>query len=552
MASSDAAQREPTDVSSSAAEEQNRNQTQFSYDEVPYLSDPFPHTHPSHLATIAKIFGMDAPELRTCRVLELGSAAGGNLIPMAQDLPDGKFVGIDLSKRQIEEGQAVITELQAKNVELRHLNIMDVDESFGNFDYIICHGVYSWVPHEVQDQIMRICQRHLTEKGVAYISYNTFPGWNLRGAIREMMQYHVGQFQTPAERVQQARCLLDFLIESAGDGPGAYQKMLAEEAQILKRHSDTYVYHEHLEENNEPLYFFQFMERAEKHGLQYLGEAEFASMLARNFKQKTFELLKSVPILRQEQYMDFIRNRTFRRTLLAHGDTALNRTVSVDILGDLHLNLEQPLQVNDPDVTSNGPTKFIAQNGTVTINNAITKAAVQYLNETWPRNVHFQELFKHAQARAMITLPPNNPGAVEQLEGNLQNDLMTLFGCGILAASIRSSPFTIRVEDRPQTRRLARLQAKQGNRATNGRHESVLLDGFGRHILMQLDGTKSHDDILSNMQESITNGTLQVKHNDTPVQEVDKNDLAKVLQHTLKTFAVRALLREPQESSASE
>ena len=138
---------------------------------------------------------------------------GANLMPMAQDLPDCEFVGIDLSLKQIEEGQAAIKELGLTNIKLRHLSIVDVDDSFGKFDYIICHGVYSWVPHDVQEKILEIGRDHLTPNGVMYVSYNTYPGWHLRGVVREMMRYHVADFDSPQMKIKQARGLLDFLTK---------------------------------------------------------------------------------------------------------------------------------------------------------------------------------------------------------------------------------------------------------------------------------------------------------------------------------------------------
>src|SRR5262249_39403779 len=117
-----------------------------SYDEIPYSGHCFPYTHPDHLAVMGTLFGMPAPPPHGCRLLELGCAGAGNLVPMAMDLPSARFVGIDLSPRQIAEGRSLVEKLGLDNVELHAMSIMDVDERLGTFDYIVCHGVYSWVP----------------------------------------------------------------------------------------------------------------------------------------------------------------------------------------------------------------------------------------------------------------------------------------------------------------------------------------------------------------------------------------------------------------------
>ena len=116
-----------------------------SYDEVPYISVPFPQTHPDRLATTARIFGLTSPAVDRCRVLELGCASAGNLIPMAFNLPGSEFVGIDLSRHQVDDANAAIRRLGLTNIRVEHASIMDVDASWGDFDYILCHGVFSWV-----------------------------------------------------------------------------------------------------------------------------------------------------------------------------------------------------------------------------------------------------------------------------------------------------------------------------------------------------------------------------------------------------------------------
>ena len=115
---------------------------------MPYGASARPSTHPDRLATIATLFGATPPPVAEASVLELGCARGGNLIPMAVAAPDAHFVGIDLSGRQVDDAREVASKLNLTNIDLRHASILDVDASYGEFDYIICHGVYAWVPRE--------------------------------------------------------------------------------------------------------------------------------------------------------------------------------------------------------------------------------------------------------------------------------------------------------------------------------------------------------------------------------------------------------------------
>src|SRR5262249_50413347 len=157
-------------------------------------------THPDCLAAVAALLGLRPAPPDRCRVLELGCTDGGNLIAMALTLPESRFVGVDLSPRQVADGQAVVRDLGLTHVELRALSIRDVADSFGQFDYILCHGVSPWVPAEVRDKILSVCKRNLAPRGVAYVSYNTYPGWHLWTPLRDLARFHTRCFGEAAER----------------------------------------------------------------------------------------------------------------------------------------------------------------------------------------------------------------------------------------------------------------------------------------------------------------------------------------------------------------
>lgn len=516
--------------------------THATYDLVPYHSDPFPHTHPSHLATIGTLFGMTPPAVETSRVLELGCASGGNLIPMAQNLPGASFLGVDLSARQVEDGQKTVAALELKNIELRHASITDIGPDDGQFDYIVCHGVYSWVPRAVQDKIIEISSHNLRPNGIAYVSYNTYPGWHLRGVVRDMMRYHVAQFDDPQTKIRQARSLLDFLIKSVSTGSEAYAKVLADEALIVRKHSDTYLFHEHLEENNEPCYFHEFVERAGGHNLQYLGEAEFPSMLARNFKAETFEILQSVPMLRQEQYMDFLRNRMFRRTLLVHKDVQLARNIPVTRVRSFHMAVTSKLEVPNPQLDEQAPAEFKSPRGTATVKLPISKAALVHLNQVYPRSLSFDELFEAARNLA----GPKELDAAQRdaLMRDLSNDLTTIFAGGLLQAWIVPPRFAHTVSERPIASPLARLQSSTSGRVTNLRHEPVALEGFSRHVIARLDGKNERAALVHSIQQAMTTGELEVKHKDQKVATIDEKTLHRILDGTLQTLVHHALIVE--------
>ncbi len=236
---------------------------------------------------------------------------------MASEYPSSNFIGIDLSPVQVKEGNQIVHDLHLKNIELKVQSIQDFRKSNLKFDYIICHGVFSWVDRNVQNQILKIFSEHLADNGVAYLSYNTLPGWKMQGAVREMMQYHTAFIEEPNEKVEQARALLQFLSSGNVTKETPYTKLIEESLSELKKAPDYYVFHEYLEDINEAFYFNQVADRSSKQGLAYVGDVHFSLMGTVDIPEatkKTLEELKS-DRARYEQYLDFLRNRKLRESI---------------------------------------------------------------------------------------------------------------------------------------------------------------------------------------------------------------------------------------------
>ncbi|MDX1655123.1 MAG: class I SAM-dependent methyltransferase [Candidatus Competibacteraceae bacterium] len=517
---------------------------QTSYDEVPYESWAFPQTHPDRLATLASLFGMDPPAIDHCRVLELGCASGGNLIPMALELPDSQFVGIDLSGRQIADGRAQVERLGLRNLDLRHLSITDVDQDLGQFDYIIAHGIYSWIPDAVQDKLLAICGQQLSSQGVAYVSYNTYPGWRMRGMIRDMMQYHARQFETSL-RVPQARALLDFLSQNVPTENNAYGITLKGEVELLRQQPDHYLFHEHLEENNEPLYFYQFAERAAKHRLQYLAEADFSSMLASNFSPQVAETLRRVApdIVRMEQYMDFLRNRTFRQTLLVRQEVRLQRDLNAHSVMAFQVASPARAVSAKPDIQGSQVEQFQApNNATLNAGNPLTKAAMQVLSERWPQTLPFRRLRQAARTRLEPLQSPDLNA--QQDDWALGLDILQAYTAAIVELRIRPPVFTLTIGERPLASPWARLQAQRGPRVTSLRHETVGLDEFSRQLLQLLNGERDREALLAELNRLVEQGVLVANQDGKPVKDPQLVNqlLVRALDQALPNLARWALL----------
>jgi len=517
------------------------------YDEIPYSNIPHPDSHPDHLATLGHLFGLSPAPVTRCRVLELGCAGGGNLIPMAFHLPGSEFLGVELSGRQVEIASKTIRDLHLPNVRVRQADILEIDRSWGYFDYIVCHGVYSWVPDEVRERILNISSANLAPQGIAYISYNTYPGWHMREMLRDMMLFHADPFPDPAKRIEQARAMMDFLGHStASSRTHSYDSLLKEGLAQIEHCADYYLYHEYLEEVNTPVYFHQFAERVQQHGLQYLADAELSTMFSISFPAETAETLDrlSQDLIRTEQYMDFVRNRMFRKTLLCHDDLTLKRSLSAaDLTGLLVASPASPTEepVNLRPGTSQ--TFRWPQGPSLATNHPLTKAALLVLSRQWPRAINLETLVAEA-----LTLLGDHQFLAEtdlQLGLNVLGDhLLQGLLRGYLELHTWQADFTTDVSDRPKISELAWYLLAQRQPLVSPRHRLVELDHPTELLCLALDGTRNREALLGYLMELVTKGDLVVRLDGDPLTDPDqiRDTLADGLEHSLDRVARAALL----------
>jgi len=430
------------------------------YDELPYPGAAFAQTHPSHLATLAILFGMTPAPVEQCRVLELGCGDGGNVIPMASALPKSCFTGIDLAGSAIARGQKIIDEVHLANIRLQQLDVMDLGADLGEFDYIIAHGLYSWVPPEARERILEIAKSRLAANGVAFISYNAYPGGHLRDTLREMMLFHTRNVPGARERVKGARELLEFLVQAHPE-QDAYSTFLRFEVEALLERKPECFYHDELEEHNHRFYFHEFVADAARHGLQYLSEARLWSMQSGVYPPETAAKINALSqdddILR-EQYLDFLKLRTFRQTLLCHSGIALNRTPNPEHVAQLSAGSPARPSSAEPDVRSSAAEEFnFPKGGKMSTNHPLAKAAILHLGRSWPQAVPLAELLR--AARTMAGRDDPNAGAPIAGDSNWLADMsLRLFAANFLELCVYAPKFVSTVSDRPAASPLVRAQ----------------------------------------------------------------------------------------------
>lgn len=328
------------------------------YSELGYKSMPFPYTTPATLEAYAALVGVSAPNPKTARVLELGATYGGNIISQALFNPDATFVGIELSQEQVEKGNEVIANAGLTNVSLVQSDIASIGSEIGTFDYIIAHGVYSWVDDGVKDALLRLIDEHLAEDGIAYISYNTYPGWHTMEEVRQLMMFSnrdKAQFNHK-EKVLHGKTIgsivgsqilkYDNLKERNSKFLGALRSVMQKD--------EYYVGHDHLEPNNDPVYFYQFNDHLGAHNLAYLCDADLTLSMVRSFDADIADTLDKLALndhVAQEQYLDFMLDTTFRKSIICKAKHA--ESVTYDM--------------GNPELVNSVPMRTIINNFTYTI-----------------------------------------------------------------------------------------------------------------------------------------------------------------------------------------
>lgn len=483
------------------------------YDELPYPTYTFEQTHPDRLATMATIFGMRPAPPQRCRVLELGCASGGNLLPMASGLPESSFVGVDLAARQIAKAQERQERLGLRNVTFHHRDIVELGRELGEFDYIIAHGVFSWVPRPVQDRLLAICEELLAPEGVAYISYATYPGCATRKVLRDLMRFHTRGIQDWTARAAQARAAAAFFADAVPAVEARYKALLEGERQRLSKLSDEFLLHDDLAEINEPIYFHEFMDRARRHRLKYLGDARFHLMYDQRYSPEVRAALREAgDVVVFEQYLDFLSGRAFRETLLCREEIQLNRVIAPEVVARLCVEARSAPASDAPDLRSRAPEQFISPTGIrITLTAPIAKAALVHLWVRASEVLPFAELYRGARALLGDAAAPE--GEAAQAESReLCEALLGAYSADATLLRYRRIPLTLEPGERPVASPFARLLAEEGGHGhyvTTLHHRRVSLqDPVALALLPHLTGENTRAQLTEIAAGAIAEGRV--------------------------------------------
>jgi methyltransferase-like protein len=393
---------------------------------------------------------------------------------------------------------------------------------------------------------LRIAARSLKPEGISYVSYNVFPGWQMRNIIRDLMLFHAGLDGPPDRRIAMGRWVLDNVAKMVNPGT-PYGAKLREEAQGLAGQVDAYILSEFLVTDNAPCYFRDFMAAAEQPGLVFVCESDIEMCLPESHGPEVAKLVREMSaghLLLMEQYIDFLVGRTFRQTLLVRRDQAerIQRLLRHEVARSLHISGQLAL---DAGASSNGRWLFRAPNGRgVTATSHAARRAIEVLSAAFPATRSLDEIW------AELSVSDPDIGAAAQAD--ILNVLFQLIIYGLALPSsvpVRAGKATA---ERPVAWTIARADAAAGwISTTNLRHEPVPLDIITVELLPHLDGSSTRPMLGERLMNAVRAGRIKIQDpatNQILTGSALESSLARHVELAIERLAAAALL-EPEQGS---
>lgn len=459
--------------------------TQTTYALKPYKTVARKECDPNRLGAIAQLYGLETAPPSSCRVAELGCGSGGNLIPLAERYPQSFFIGIDSAETHVADARGRSEALKLTNIEWICADIRSYNLDPASFDYILAHGLYSWVADDVRARILHLCKRSLSPHGVALVSYNTLPGWRQRGAARDIMQVgaRMAGGLDPDEQLKAAVRMLQIVSSSRPEHGDLYGSYLREMLARFGGSESSYLFHEFLEEHNDPCLFSDFMKRASAEGLQFVAEAKVSLMSSDDLNGDVQALLaeQGSDIIAREQILDLCRNRMFRETILCDGRHVLKRDLKASVFKRVFFRT-----TFRKIATPTGEPRFLelVSGREIAAPEGIVSDVLATVGRFGAPGARSEDVREHTSVAG---------GTIS--EADLVSSLVTLWRSGFIEIALDGDCGTRETCQKPRALESSRIQAKQGELVTSLRHEALDLSNSERAVLSASDGTHSLEEI---------------------------------------------------------
>lgn len=475
----------------------------FSYDKVIYPSYVFQHIRPDRLGAVAALHGINIPKIADARILELGCGDGANLLSIAYSMPNTECIGIDLSKERITDATSNAEAIGIRNARFLYADVSDVkSEDLGTFDFIIAHGLYSWIPASVRQRVLEIYRDCLSTSGIGYISYNTYPGWHIRRVVRDAMLFHTENITDPDSKVRSALEFLEFLRRSSKTD-SVYQRLIEAEIENCTDRPPANIFHDDLSEINQPYYFTEFISEITPYQLKFVSESEPVAFFDRKFPEDTRAALNRLwdDYLRREQYLDFITGSRFRSSLVCKNSESPNYKPEPAFIENLWLSTQAAPLDQDAVLEDSSTVEFRGPfNSKFQLNHPFVKSALGMLAKSWPRRVPFSEVRDFLRLK-FSEMPDNQ---FEEMLNIFRAFIVELFHSMIVELRAFCPDYKLEITERPEISAFARWQVSQGfDYVTTMTGVNLVPENdLMRRLIGMFDGSRSIDDVIRDLKSS--------------------------------------------------
>ncbi len=307
-----------------------------------YTNQFYRETTPSWLATAALLLGHRPPDLtRPFRYVDLGCAHGFSAITVAATCPHAEVWGFDFNPAHVESARHLADRAGLTNIHFEEASFADIAArpagALPEFDFIVSHGVLSWISPENQQELINIVGQRLRPGGLAYLSYNVTTGWAGMVPLRALM--YMLSAATPERSDASVSGVLEFIEKMKGAGAAFFNTYPALENRLrdMRGHDPRYIAHEYLNRDWHPMMFADVATTMKEARCTYIGSATLSENIdAVSVPQGMIPLMAEAkePLLR-ETLRDFGSGQGFRRDLYRRGVAPLSAAEHQQLLQDL-------------------------------------------------------------------------------------------------------------------------------------------------------------------------------------------------------------------------
>jgi len=310
--------------------------------DIVYTSNFYRECTPVWLTTACLLLGHRAPDLtKPFRYADLGCGHGFTALTVAATCPQAEVWGFDFNPAHIDSARSLAARAGLTNAHFVETSFADLARAdLPDFDFIVSHGVLSWISPANQAHLIGVIGRRLRPGGLAYLSYNVTTGWTGMVPLRALMRQ---LSEASPERTDLAvPGILDYLDRLKAGGAvffPAHPALDSRMAEIRKQDS-RYIAHEFLNQDWHPMMFADVARAMIDAKCGYLGSATLSENIdAVSVPASVVPLLNEArdPVLR-ETLRDFGAAQGFRRDIYRRGVQAMPLAEHTALVEDLSLS----------------------------------------------------------------------------------------------------------------------------------------------------------------------------------------------------------------------